>query len=252
MIFDVLTLFPEMFTAFDYSILKRARDKGIITMNLHNIRDYTTNKHRKVDDYPYGGGAGMVMQAEPVYNAVDHIKELYGHKPYTILMSPRGKRFTQEDAKRLSSVGQLLFICGHYEGLDERINPLVDEELSLGDFVLTGGELACMAMIDSISRMVPQVLSSAESFEEESFYSGLLEYPQYTRPEDFRGMRVPEVLLSGDHEKVRRWRRGKSLKLTMERRPDLLKNYTLTREDEKILRFLEEYEEKNKNHGECE
>lgn len=252
MIFDVLTLFPEMFTAFDYSILKRARDKGIITMNLHNIRDYTTNKHRKVDDYPYGGGAGMVMQAEPVYNAVDHIKELYGHKPYTILMSPRGKRFTQEDAKRLSSVGQLLFICGHYEGLDERINPLVDEELSLGDFVLTGGELACMAMIDSISRMVPQVLSSAESFEEESFYSGLLEYPQYTRPEDFRGMRVPEVLLSGDHEKVRRWRRGKSLKLTMERRPDLLKNYTLTREDEKILRFLEEYEKKNKNHGECE
>lgn len=252
MIFDVLTLFPEMFTAFDYSILKRARDKGIITMNLHNIRDYTTNKHRKVDDYPYGGGAGMVMQAEPVYNAVDHIKELYGHKPYTILMSPRGKRFTQEDAKRLSSVGQLLFICGHYEGLDERINPLVDEELSLGDFVLTGGELACMAMIDSISRMAPQVLSSAESFEEESFYSGLLEYPQYTRPEDFRGMRVPEVLLSGDHEKVRRWRRGKSLKLTMERRPDLLKNYTLTREDEKILRFLEEYEKKNKNHGECE
>ena len=252
MIFDVLTLFPEMFTAFDYSILKRARDKGIITMNLHNIRDYTTNKHRKVDDYPYGGGAGMVMQAEHVYNAVDHIKELYGHKPYTILMSPRGKRFTQEDAKRLSSVGQLLFICGHYEGLDERINPLVDEELSLGDFVLTGGELACMAMIDSISRMVPQVLSSAESFEEESFYSGLLEYPQYTRPEDFRGMRVPEVLLSGDHEKVRRWRRGKSLKLTMERRPDLLKNYTLTREDEKILRFLEEYEKKNKNHGECE
>lgn len=252
MIYDVLTLFPEMFTAFDYSILKRARDKGIITMNLHNIRDYTTNKHRKVDDYPYGGGAGMVMQAEPVYNAVDHIKELYGHKPYTILMSPRGKRFTQEDAKRLSSMGQLLFICGHYEGLDERINPLVDEELSVGDFVLTGGELACMAMIDSISRMVPRVLSSAESFEEESFYSGFLEYPQYTRPEEFRGMRVPEVLLSGDHEKVRRWRRGKSLKLTMERRPDLLKNYTLTREDEKILRFLEEYEEKNKNHGEYE
>jgi len=252
MIFDVLTLFPEMFTAFDYSILKRARDKGIITINLYNIRDYTTNKHRKVDDYPYGGGAGMVMQAEPVYNAVDHVKELYGHKPYTILMSPRGKKFTQEDAKRLSSLDQLLFICGHYEGLDERINPLVDEELSLGDFVLTGGELACMAMIDSISRMVPQVLSSAESFEEESFYSGLLEYPQYTRPEEFRGMRVPEVLLSGDHEKVRKWRKAMSLKLTMERRPDLLKNYSLTREDEKILRFLEEYEEKNKNHGEYE
>jgi tRNA (guanine37-N1)-methyltransferase len=243
MIFDVLTLFPDMFAAFDYSILKRARDKGLVTMNLYNIRDYTTNKHRKVDDYPYGGGAGMVMQAEPVYNAVDHVKELYGCKPYTILMSPRGKRFTQEDAKRLSSMGQLLFICGHYEGLDERISPLVDEELSLGDFVLTGGELACMTMIDSICRMVPQVLSSAESFEEESFYSGLLEYPQYTRPEEFRGMKVPEVLLSGDHEKVRQWRRGKSLKLTLERRPDLLKTYSITCEDEKLLRFLKEYEE---------
>lgn len=252
MIFDVLTLFPEMFTAFDYSILKRARDKGIITMNLYNIRDYTTNKHRKVDDYPYGGGAGMVMQAEPVYNAVDYVKGLYGNKPYTILMSPRGKRFAQDDAKRLSSMGHLLFICGHYEGLDERIHPLVDEELSLGDFVLTGGELACMAMIDSICRMVPQVLSSAESFEEESFYSGLLEYPQYTRPEEFRGMKVPEVLLSGDHEKVRRWRRGKSLKLTMERRPDLLKGQSLTREDDKLLRFLEEYKEENKNPGESE
>lgn len=252
MIFDILTLFPEMFTAFDYSILKRARDKGIITINLYNIRDYTTNKHRKVDDYPYGGGAGMVMQAEPVYNAVDHVKDLYGYKPYTILMSPRGKRFVQEDAKRLSSIGHLLFICGHYEGLDERISPLVDEELSLGDFVLTGGELACMAMIDSISRMVPQVLSSAESFEEESFYSGLLEYPQYTRPEVFRGMRVPEVLLSGDHEKIRKWRKGKALRLTMERRPDLLKNYSLTRDDEKILRFLKEYEEENKKPGECE
>lgn len=235
MIFDVLTLFPEMFTAFDYSIIKRAREKGIITTELYNIRDYTSNKHRKVDDYPYGGGAGMVMQAEPIYNAVDHIKALYGCKPYTILMSPRGKRFTQEDAKRLSSMDHLLFLCGHYEGLDERISPLVDEELSLGDFVLTGGELACMAIIDSICRMVPMVLSSAESFEEESFYSGLLEYPQYTRPEEFRGMRVPDVLLSGDHERVRKWRKYQSLKLTMERRPDLLKEYSLTKEDIKLM-----------------
>ncbi len=249
MIFDVLTLFPDMFTVFDYSIIKRARDKRIITINLYNIRDYTTNKHRKVDDYPYGGGAGMVMQAEPVYNAVDHIESLYGYKPYTILMSPRGKRFTQEDAKRLSSLNHILFTCGHYEGLDERISPLIDEELSLGDFVLTGGELACMTMIDSICRMVPQVLSSSESFEEESFYSGLLEYPQYTRPEEFRGMKVPEVLLSGDHEKVRRWRRARSLKLTMERRPDLLKEHGLTREDEKLLRWLKEYEYENKKPG---
>lgn len=238
--FDVLTLFPEMFDIFNYSIINRAREKGIVEINIHNIRDYTTNKHKKVDDYPYGGGAGMVMQAEPIYNTVDYIKSKYGYKPYTILMSPKGKRFSQHRSKQLTEKKHLMLICGHYEGIDERIMPLVDMEISIGDFILTGGEIASIAIIDSVSRLIPGVLSQEESYEDESFSEGLLEYPQYTRPEEFRGMKVPDVLLSGHHEKIRQWRRAESLKITLERRPDLLENAILDKKDKKILDSLKQ------------
>lgn len=233
--FDVLTLFPEMFDVFNYSIINRAKEKHILEVNIHNIRDFTSNKHKKVDDYPYGGGAGMVMQAEPIYNTIDSLKEQYGYKPYTILMSPRGKRYSQNIAKDLMDKRHIALICGHYEGIDERIMPLIDMEISIGDFVLTGGEIASMAIIDSVSRLIPGVLSKEESFEDESFYEGLLEYPQYTRPEDFKGMRVPDVLISGHHEKIKQWRRLQSLKVTLERRPDLLDNVDLTKKDMEII-----------------
>lgn len=238
MIFDVLTLFPEMFDALNYSIIGRAQEKKLITINLYNIRNYTTNKHKKVDDYPYGGGAGMVMQAEPIYNCVDDIKETYGYKPYTVFLTPRGKRYNQELAKELSNRKHIMLICGHYEGIDERIMPLVDLEISIGDFVLTGGELASMIIIDSVSRLVPGVLSTNVSFENESFYNGLLEYPQYTRPREFRGMKVPDVLLSGNHKDIDEWRRYQSLKLTYIKRPDLLKNAELTKEDLRMLNMI--------------
>lgn len=244
MIFDVLTLFPEMFDIFNYSIIKRARDNGIISINVYNIRDFTNNKHKKVDDYPYGGGVGMVMQAEPIYNAVSFIKEKYGYKPYTILMSPKGDVFTQDISKELSTINHIMLICGHYEGIDERIMPLIDREISIGDFILTGGEIACMAIIDSVSRLIPGVLSSNESFEDESFYSGLLEYPQYTRPEVFNGMKVPEVLLSGHHKNIKKWRRYEALKITYLRRPDLLKKLELSNDDKKMLEEIKNKEKK--------
>lgn len=235
MIFDILTLFPEMFDVLNHSIIGRAREKNIIKINTYNIRDYTANKHKKVDDYPYGGGAGMVMQAEPVYNAVEFVEKQRGYKPYTILMSPRGKKFNQRIAGDLVDKKNIMLICGHYEGIDERIMPLIDEEISIGDFVLTGGEIACIAVIDAVSRLVPEVLSSSESFENESFYDGLLEYPQYTRPEEFRGLKVPDVLLSGHHENIRDYRRYESLKITLERRPDLLRDIKLSKKDKIMI-----------------
>lgn len=242
MIFDCLTLFPEMYDVFKYSIIKRAIDNGLLEINLYNIRDYTTNKHNKVDDYPYGGGSGMVMQPEPIYNAVDHIISKYGYKPYTVLMSPRGVKFTQKEASTLVNKDHVMIICGHYEGIDERIMPLVDCEMSIGDFVLTGGELASMTIIDAVSRLVPGVLASSDSYEDESHYSGLLEYPQYTRPEEFRGMRVPDVLLSGHHENIRKWRRYQSLKITKNRRPDMIKALKKTKEDIKMLSNIDNEE----------
>lgn len=235
MIFDVLTLFPEMFDVFKYSMIGRAREKGLLEITTYNIREFTTNKHKKVDDYPYGGGAGMLMQAEPVYNTVEKVKEIRGIKPYTIFLSPRGKKFDQERAKELVNKNNIMLICGHYEGIDERIMPLIDEEISIGDFVLTGGEIASMAIIDSVARLIPGVLSSSESFEDESFYEGLLEYPQYSRPEEFMGQRVPEVLLSGHHAKIKEWRRYQSLKLTKDRRPDLWSKINLSKSDKKII-----------------
>lgn len=240
MIFDILTLFPEMFEAMNHSIIKRARENGLLEINLYNIRDYSANKHKKVDDYPYGGGAGMVMQAEPIYNAVEAVKSRHGYKPYTVLMSPRGERYNQKICRSLSDINHIMLICGHYEGIDERIMPLVDMELSIGDFVLTGGEIAAMALVDSASRMVPGVLSSNESFEDESFYEGLLEFPQYTRPETILGMKVPEVLLSGNHKKIEEWRRFQSLKLTYMKRPDLLNEAGLDKKDLGMLKRIKE------------
>lgn len=231
---DILTLFPEMFDVFNYSIIGRAREKNIVTINTHNIRDYSLDKHKKTDDYPYGGGAGMVMTPQPIVDCIKKVKET--NKGKVIFMGPKGKKFDQNIAKTMSKENEIIILCGHYEGIDERIYKYVDEEISLGDFVLTGGEMACIPIVDSICRMLPGVLKTSESYTDESFYSGLLEYPQYTRPENFEGDKVPDVLLSGHHENIRKWRRKKSLLITREKRKDLLKNADLSEEDKKILK----------------
>jgi tRNA (guanine37-N1)-methyltransferase len=234
---DILTLFPEMLEAvFNTSIIGRAIEKDIIELHCHNIRDFSENKHRKVDDYPYGGGLGMVMQCQPVFSAVEHVKSELGGKPHTILMSPQGRVFNQEKARELSELDNMLLICGHYEGMDERISiALADEELSVGDFVLTGGEIAAMAVVDAVCRLVPGVLKEDASYLIESFSDGLLEFPQYTRPPEFMGMTVPDVLLSGHHENIEKWRRQESLRRTLEKRPELLEKAKLTEEDKRIL-----------------
>jgi len=230
---SILTLFPDMFSIFEHSIIGRARENKLVDLSLLNIRDYTLNKHKKVDEYPYGGGPGMVMAPQPIVDTIRYAKE--NNKGKVIFLGPRGKTFNQELAKELSKEEDLIFLCGHYEGIDERIYKYIDMEISLGDFVLTGGEMAAIPVIDSILRLIPGVLGKEESFMEESFYNGLLEYPQYTRPEDFEGDKVPEVLLSGHHENIRKWRRFKSLEVTKKKRPDLYKNIILTKEDIKIL-----------------
>lgn len=235
---NILTLFPEMFSIFEHSIIGRARENKIIDMDVLNIRDFTLNKHRKVDDYPYGGGAGMVMAPQPLVDAIRHVKENNNGK--VIFLGPRGKTFNQEMANELSKEENLTFVCGHYEGIDERVYKHIDMEISLGDFVLTGGEMAAIPVIDSVLRLIPGVLGKEESFMEESFYNGLLEYPQYTRPEEFEGDRVPDILLSGHHENIRKWRRLQSLMITKERRPDMYKKVTLTKEDIKILKKANE------------
>ena len=231
---NILTLFPEMFDIFNHSIIGKARDKNLLEINTTNIRDYTKNKHKKVDDYPYGGGAGMVMAPQPVVDSIKSVKEK--NKGKVIFLGPRGKTFNQELANELSKEEELIFVCGHYEGIDERAYQYFDMEISLGDFVLTGGEMASIPVIDSICRLVPGVLGKSESFEEESFYNGALEYPQYTRPEEFEGEKVPEVLLSGHHENIRKWRRRESLIITRERRKDLFEKITLSKEDKKLLK----------------
>lgn len=230
---DILTLFPEMFDIFNYSIIGNAMEKGILSICTTNIRDFSTNKHKKVDDYPYGGGAGMVMTPEPIINSIKHIKQSNSGK--VIFLGPRGKTLNQDLCKELSKESELVFLCGHYEGIDERVYKYIDMEVSLGDFVLTGGEMACIPVIDSIARMIPGVLSCDESFQEESFYSGLLEYPQYTRPFSFEGEEVPQVLISGHHENIRKWRRLKSLITTKEKRHDLYKGIELNKEDKKLI-----------------
>lgn len=237
--FDILTLFPEMFTGpLTSSILKRARERGIIEVNLFNIRDYSTNKHHTVDDTPYGGGAGMVMGPEALTNAIENVAGRYGPEPHRVLlMCPQGRPFSQALAMDLSGEKNLLLICGHYEGIDERVREtMVTDEISIGDYVLTGGELPAAVVVDAVARLLPGVLGEAASAEEESFQTSLLEYPHYTKPREYRGQTVPEVLLSGHHEEIRKWRRRHSLLRTLARRPDLLPQAELTGEDKKILR----------------
>ncbi|SHJ42755.1 tRNA (Guanine37-N(1)-) methyltransferase [Hathewaya proteolytica DSM 3090] len=220
---DILTLFPEYFNVFEYSIIHRAMEKGIVDINTHNIRDYSINKHKKVDDYPYGGGAGMVMTPQPLADSIEAVKAVNSGR--VIYLGPRGTTMTQKKAIELSKEKEIIFLCGHYEGIDERVRAYIDEEISLGDFVLTGGEAACIPIVDSICRMIPGVLSCEESYSDESFYNGLLEYPQYTRPEEFRGMRVPDVLLSGHHENIKKWRKQMSIDITKKFRYDLYEKY---------------------------
>ncbi len=215
---DILSIFPEMFDGFlETSIIKRARDNGYVDIKVHNFRDYSLDKHGRVDDYPYGGGAGMVLMCEPIFRCIDDIKT---DDSYIIMMSPSGKTFKQEMAVDLSKKKHLIILCGHYEGFDERIKSIVDMELSIGDYVLTGGELPAMVVSDAITRLIPGVISE-ESLESESFNDGLLDYPNYTRPEEFRGMRVPEVLLSGHHKNIQKYRDEERIKRTREVRNDL-------------------------------
>ncbi len=234
----VLSLFPDMFSGvFGASILKKAQEKGAVNLEVTDIRTFSGNKHNQVDDYPYGGGAGMVLKPEPMFSAVEAITA--GKQPRIILMCPQGERFTQKKAEELAQETELVFLCGHYEGYDERIRQhLVTDEISIGDFVLTGGELGAMTVIDSVVRLLPGVLGQEDSHIQDSFSTGLLEHPHYTRPAEFRGMKVPDVLLSGNHAKIEQWREEQSLKRTFERRPDLLEKYPLTDKQKLYLEKL--------------
>jgi tRNA (guanine37-N1)-methyltransferase len=233
--FDILTLFPPMIDGYvSASILGKAREKGLFEVRATDIRDFAFNKHRSVDDAPYGGGPGMVMRVESLVGAIEDAKTRLPTAP-VILMSPRGPTFTQARAKTLAGQGAAILVCGRYEGVDERALASIDEELSVGDFVLTGGELAALCVVDAVARLVPGVLGNSESATTESFESSLLEHPQYTRPPEFRGMVVPEALQSGDHQRIARWRRWHALRITRERRPDLFARHELTKEDLTLL-----------------
>jgi len=240
---DIFTLFPQMFTGpFETGIFQRAVSGGLVEVKVHNIRDYTHDKHHIADDYPYGGGSGMVMKPEPIFEAVELVQAGLepekGKKPPVILLTPQGRPFTQKIAAELAGQSNLALICGHYEGVDERVRQhLATDEISIGDYILSGGELAAMVVVDAVVRLLPGVLGSEESSREDSHTTGLLEYPQYTRPPDFRGWKVPEVLLSGNHALIERWRLQQSLKRTLERRPELLKALNLTDE---VLKLLED------------
>lgn len=235
--FDVLTLFPEMLEAvLGASIIGRARDKGLIELNFINIRDYSANKHRKVDDTPYSGGGGMLMQPQPIYDAYMSVAEGLDYKPFTIYMSPQGKIFNQGHAVKLAEHKHIVLLCGHYEGVDQRVlDEIVDMELSIGDFVLTGGEIPAMTVIDAVARLIPGVLASETSYENESHYSGLLEYPQYTKPQEWHGKRIPEVLISGHHANIEKWKHEQSLLNTLIKRPDMLERADLSDADKKFL-----------------
>jgi tRNA (guanine37-N1)-methyltransferase len=246
--FDIFTLFPEMFQGpFSASILKRAQEQGLLSLALHNIRNAATDKHHIVDDYPYGGGAGMVMKPDPIFTAVEAV---YQSGPI-ILLTPQGRPFNQQIAHELAQEPRLTLICGHYEGVDERVRThLVTDEISLGDYVLTGGELAAMIIVDATSRLIPGVLGGTESTLEESHSHNLLEYPHYTRPPEFRGWRVPDILLSGHHANIANWRHKESIRRTRDRRPDLFAKLDLSgKQDQKILRELESEREAQENSG---
>lgn len=233
--FDIITIFPRMFDSiFSAGVVKKAVEKGIIEIKIHDLRDFTTDKHRQVDDRPYGGLEGMVLKPEPIFRAVEEIRQPVAC--LTCLLSPQGKTFNSALAEKLAGYQQVILICGRYEGVDERvIEHLVDEEISIGDYVLTGGELAAAVVVDAVSRFVPGVVGKEESVRHDSFIEGLLDFPQYTRPRDFRGYRVPSVLFSGDHKKIARWRLKKALEKTLVRRPDLLKTRKLSSEEEELL-----------------
>ena len=243
MIFDILTLFPEIFQSpLKHSILGKACEEGLFKVNTINIRDYAEGKHRVTDDYPYGGGKGMIMKPEPIIKGIKTIKA-GDPDAWVILMTPQGVSLRHEVVKRLAQLSHLVLICGRYEGVDERVRSFVDEEISIGDFVLTGGELAALVVIDTISRLIPGVLGSEGASEDDSFSQGLLEYPQYTRPGEFEGRRVPEILLSGDHKVIEKWRRREALRRTLQRRPELLTRVNLSDEDRKIIEELKEGKE---------
>ena len=235
--FDILTLFPQLCdTVLSESVIGRARKSGAIEVNLYNIRDHANNKHNRVDDAPYGGGTGMIMQTQPIYDCFMSLCEETGARPHLIYLSPQGETLTQERVKELAKLDNIALLCGHYEGIDQRvIDEIVDEEISIGDYVLTGGELPALVLADSISRMLPGVLANEDAFTLESHYSGLLEHPQYTRPFEWHGETVPEVLISGHHANIQKWQREQSLKRTFERRPDLLEKAELTKKDIEYL-----------------
>lgn len=243
---DILTLFPDMCgSVLSESIIGRARENGFVEIECTDIRDYTADKHNRVDDAPYGGGPGMIMQAQPIYDCFEALCKKLGKRPRLIYMSPQGKVLTQQKVKELAQEESIAILCGHYEGVDERvIEEIVDEEISIGDYVLTGGELPALILADSIARMLPGVLSGEEAYSEESHFSSLLEYPQYTRPPEWHGRQVPQVLLSGHHGNIKKWRREQSLKRTYERRADLLERAQLDKNDKKFLSSLKSDSEK--------
>jgi len=235
--FEILSIFPEMFASpLNFSLLKKAQDKGIINISLHDIRNWAEDKHKMTDDAPYGGGCGMVMKLEPIEKALAAVKKKQKENSTVVLMTPQGEIFNQKIAQELSAKKRIIIICGRYEGIDERIREhLVDREISIGDYILTGGELAAMVLIDAVSRFIPDVLGNPQSTQSESFSQNLLEYPQYTRPSNYKGWAVPEVLLSGNHADIELWRKKESLRRTYKQRPDLLKKMKLSAEDKKIL-----------------
>lgn len=241
---DVLSLFPHMFTALQESMIGKAIENDIVNLQITDFREYSHDKHYHVDDTPYGGGAGMLLEPQPIFRAMDHINEQDPSSKRVILLDPAGRTFDQQFASELANEKHLVFICGHYEGYDERIRSLVTDEVSLGDYVITGGELGAMVMIDAIVRLLPGVLGNDTSAKTDSFADGLLEYPQYTRPAEYRGMRVPEVLMSGNHQLIAQWRMRESLRRTLQRRPDLLKKASLTTDQKQILAELVD-EDKN-------
>jgi len=239
---DILTLFPEMFEGpLSESIILKAQEKGLLSIRLTNIRDFARDKHRTADDYQYGGGSGMVMKPEPIFEAVESVldDEVPGEKPAVVMLSARGRTFDSALARELSSFSRMVLICGRYKGVDERVAGLATHEVSIGDYVLTGGELAAMVVVDAVARFIPGVLGDIESAETDSHFGGILGPPLYTRPEDYRDHRVPEVLLSGNHERIRKWRRTEALRATAKRRPDLLDKAELTDEDQEILDDIE-------------
>lgn len=231
--YDIVTLFPEIFSGpLDESILGRAQEKGLVQVRVHDLRNWTRDRHRVVDDVPYGGGAGMVLKPEPVFEAVDSLREAESR---VLLLSPQGERFDHEMACCLAEVRHLIFLCGRYEGFDERVRTLADHEISIGDYVLSGGELPSLVVIDAVVRLVPGVVGDQDSVRHDSFATGLLDHPHYTRPPEYQGLHAPEVLQSGDHEQIRRWRRKEALRRTLLRRSDLLKRASLTAEDQLLL-----------------